>query len=153
MMNEDKPSDITLPSGIVVRSEGVSPRGVITLHHIVDPETGKTTKELNMERKHMYPLYSLVELHTPDGYDSVDDGLRLFVQGHDRDCDGTPLYALTFEPETIGKNVRVYKAQTFDERLFCESYQGKVMFGYNESRLKLIQHGDELRQRIIKCLE
>lgn len=49
---------------------------------------GKTIKQNNTERTHTIPLDTLVEL---------ENGVRLFVYRHDRDCDGTPLYALSAE--------------------------------------------------------
>ena len=54
---------------------------------IVDPETGKTDRELNMEKVHDIPLKSLVECN--------ETGLRLYVVKHMRDCDETPLYGLS----------------------------------------------------------
>lgn len=59
----------------------------IVLCDIVNKETGKTHRDENYEIKHQLPIGALVEI--------VDDGVRLFVASHDRDCDGTPLYSLT----------------------------------------------------------
>lgn len=49
-----------------------------------DPQ-GRTFRQINAARKHEFPLESLVEL---------DDGERLYVKRHTRDCDQTPLYSL-----------------------------------------------------------
>ena len=49
-----------------------------------DPQ-GRTYRQVNAERKHLIPIGTLVEM---------DDGMRLYIVRHDRDCDMTPLYAL-----------------------------------------------------------
>jgi hypothetical protein len=59
---------------------------------------GKTIRENNLEQKHEIAIGSLVEII----YENYDDenpvnGLRLFVVNHSRDCDGTPLYDLSFK--------------------------------------------------------
>ena len=51
-------------------------------------KNGKTIKENNLEKKHKYPLNSLVEL---------ENGERLYIFKHTRDCDGSPLYSLGFK--------------------------------------------------------
>ena len=51
---------------------------------------GKTIRENNMEKGHNIPLQSLVE---------TAEGLRLYVVMHGRDCDGTPLYWLSFQKD------------------------------------------------------
>jgi hypothetical protein len=48
-------------------------------------ENGKTIKQNNMDRKHTIPFDTLVEL---------ENGVRMFVVLHTRDCDGTPMYGL-----------------------------------------------------------
>ena len=51
-----------------------------------DPQ-GRTYKEINTTKLHNIPLGTLVEC--------AESGIRLFVGRHTKDCDGTPLYALT----------------------------------------------------------
>jgi hypothetical protein len=65
---------------------------IIKIADIVDPDSGKTYRQINLEKGHSIPIGALVEL---------DDGVRLFVVKHGRDCDGTPLYWLswTVEPD------------------------------------------------------
>lgn len=60
---------------------------------------GKTIRENNLERIHEIPLGALVEVTCEDYPDDDDpvNGLRLFVVKHSRDCDGTPLYDLSFK--------------------------------------------------------
>lgn len=67
---------------------------------LVNRETGKTYRELNAEKQHQFPVGSLVEIvHDEENadYEEEDarDGVRLFVAHHYRDCDMTPLYALS----------------------------------------------------------
>lgn len=52
-----------------------------------DPE-GRSYKEINLATPHNIPIGTLVEL---------ESGARLFVVHHARDCDGTPLYCLSFD--------------------------------------------------------
>lgn len=65
---------------------------------IQSSETGKTFREENKTKRHNIPLGTLVEVDFDDTYlESPKKGLRLFVVSHDRDCDGTPLYSLSFD--------------------------------------------------------
>lgn len=61
-----------------------------------NPQSGKTYKEENMEKNHTIPLGTLVEII---GDISDKKGLRLWVVAHERDFDGTPLYALSFDKD------------------------------------------------------
>ena len=71
---------------------------LVMIHDLVNPETGKTIKEENLEREHNIPVGSLVEV---EWWQWFGDGAcqwrkaRLWVVSHDRDCDGTPLYSLS----------------------------------------------------------
>ena len=59
-------------------------------------ENGKTIKENNMQKQHSIAIGTLVEVNI----DYLEEhGIRLFVCSHDRDCDGTPLYTLSFDKE------------------------------------------------------
>lgn len=59
----------------------------------IQGNVGKTFRELNNEMKHNIPIGILVEIIPWDG-DCFYGGMRMFVNSHDRDCDGTPLYTL-----------------------------------------------------------
>lgn len=67
------------------------------IHNLVEAN-GKTIKENNLERQHAIPIGALVEIKFDDWF---GDGAcwkvhaRLWVVGHERDCDGTPLYSLS----------------------------------------------------------
>lgn len=54
----------------------------------IPDEDGRTPRQKNLEKTHNIPIGALVE---------TDEGLRLWVVSHDRDCDGTPLYSLSFD--------------------------------------------------------
>jgi len=54
---------------------------------MVDPVTGLTYRQINNAKKHKFQVGQLVEL---------ESGARLFVAKQTRDCDGTPLYSLTY---------------------------------------------------------
>ncbi|HEX8248987.1 MAG TPA: hypothetical protein VF599_12490 [Pyrinomonadaceae bacterium] len=66
---------------------------IVFIHDLVNQQTGKTFKEEKLEINHSIPLGSLVEVNHQDEEDD-DVGVRLYVVGHVRDCDGTPLYRL-----------------------------------------------------------
>jgi len=93
---------------------------ILTLHNLVDPDDsqGRTYKEVNMAKEHSYPIGTLVEL---------EDGVRLWVVFHTRDCDGTPLYELS-----IKKNDTKEENPGFRNH----SWSG----GYPEESLKPIKH-------------
>ena len=57
---------------------------------LADPnaEQGRTYRQVNHALVHKHELGALVELST---------GVRLFIAKQTRDCDGTPLYILTYE--------------------------------------------------------
>lgn len=65
--------------------------------------TGRTIREANLARKHRIPIGSLVEL---------DNGCRLFVVKHERDCDGAPLYTLAPDkPAQLYEYLRGYSEE------------------------------------------
>jgi hypothetical protein len=72
----------------------------VMLSDCVDPSDpqGRTYREINAAKTHGIPIGALVEIGHLD-YPSPMDGARLFVVAHNRDCDGTPLYALCADPE------------------------------------------------------
>lgn len=103
----------------------------INITDLKNPETGKTYREENNSKTHNIPLGSLVEVDFDDEFcDREHKGLRLFVVSHDRDCDGTPLYSLSFN-----KN---WKAGMLGEKFkFAEMCM--VDSGYGEDSLKVIR--------------
>lgn len=101
-------------------------------------------------KEHTIPLYSLVEINSDE-----DNGIRLYVQKHSRDCDGTPLYDLTYDIKMVGKTVAldsffkevnkspldaVWKAVDF----------GKVISHFSEQSLTVIKEGNEVISNLKK---
>jgi hypothetical protein len=62
----------------------------------IKDENGVTDKDRNLEVQHRIPLGTMVEV---DLKECDEHGCRLFVVSHGRDCDGTPLYGLSFNPK------------------------------------------------------
>jgi len=60
----------------------------ILIADLVDPddEQGRTYRQVNAEKVHNIPVGTLVEL---------ENGCRAWVVNHGRDCDQTPLYAVS----------------------------------------------------------
>lgn len=56
---------------------------------LIDPDDPgrRTYRQVNAARTHAIPVGTLVEL---------EDGVRLWVVHHDRDCDMTPLYYMSY---------------------------------------------------------
>ena len=75
------------------------------VHDLVE-DNGKTIKENNLEKIWAIPIGQLVEI-TPSKE-------RLYVCGHHRDCDGTPLYSVCMkedlEKDFSDINNRVYSS-------------------------------------------
>lgn len=106
---------------------------------------GKSVKQNNLEQDHIIPLGSLVEIL---GSDSDDDtGLRLFVVDHGRDCDGTPLYGLSFKKDAKEEmDKREKQVATLPDgqnyqiaKMFYHMARGSILFNYGEASLKLIK--------------
>lgn len=92
----------------------------VDINSIVNPSTGLTAREENEKKQHNIELGTLVE---------IENGCRLFVVAHERDWDGTPLYALSFnkewEPNTYGTEYKTFARWQIDA-------------GYPEESLKII---------------
>lgn len=75
----------------------------------------KTYRQLNEEMTHQIPLGALVELRSysveRDEWEDDPFGLRLYVVGHIRDCDQTPLYNLSFKrPPELAEDRKLLEA-------------------------------------------
>jgi hypothetical protein len=80
-----------------------------------DPQ-GRSYREVNLAKTHGIPVGTLVELR---------QGARLFVVHHHRDCDGTPLYAMSHDRDDTVKH---------DERFHNSNW----VHGYPEGSLKVV---------------
>jgi hypothetical protein len=78
---------------------------------------GRSYREVNHEKKHRIKIGTLVEL---------EDGVRLWVVAHMRDCDQTPLYELSADKNDLIQ---------YDPRFRNLSWVG----GYPEDSLKKIR--------------
>lgn len=103
------------------------------LHHLINPETGNTYREDNLAIQHSIPLGTLVEISgdylDEDGEPDHDVGLRLYVVLHQRDCDGTPLYGLSFQHDWVLDESDPYVWVT----------KHRVLFGFNADSLTVIR--------------
>ena len=73
--------------------------GIVFVGDLVE-SNWKTWKENNLAIKHDIPIGTLVEITYKSEYEEPEEsnyGLRLFVVNHSRDCDGTPLYDMSFD--------------------------------------------------------
>ena len=106
---------------------------------------GKTIYENNMARAHKLKIGSLVEVtvaDSPDEYQNqLRQGLRLYVVAHTRDCDGTPLYTLSFD-KTAYKRFEAIKRT--DSEWHRALVQGRLDNGYSEEGLKLIAEPNDI---------
>lgn len=123
---------------------------IIFVGDIVE-ENGKTWKENNLAIEHDIPIGTLVEITYKSDYEEENEskyGLRLFVVNHSRDCDGTPLYDMSFdqkafkefqETETKIKN-RDFE-NSMDEALIRWMHQrsgGAILRHYGRESLKVV---------------
>ena len=77
---------------------------IMSVNDIVEAN-GKSFKDNNLAIQHNIPLGSLVEI-LPEQDENPNEpnrhtGLRLFVVSLSRDCDGTPLYTLSFNKNSF----------------------------------------------------
>lgn len=105
---------------------------------------GKTIRENNREKSHEFALGSLVEVTYNNS------GLRLYVVQHSRDCDGAPLYNLSFDLD-IDKKIQEHKSEQRDYKDYPTLYQtylgrleGAILRHYGGESLKLIKTPEEV---------
>jgi hypothetical protein len=80
-----------------------------------DPQ-GRSYRQVNAAKSHKIPLGTLVEL---------EDGERLYVVFHHRDCDKTPLYGLALKDWNDEPNELIRRA--------------KLNAGFDESNLTVVR--------------
>lgn len=102
---------------------------LINIADLENPETGKTYREENNEKQHKYKVGDLVEIIPWDEY-CVYAGMRLYIIGCVRDCDGTPLYVLG------SKGMELYQ-KAFVRPNTC--YNFNSFSGFAEENLRLIE--------------
>jgi|SRR6056297_3234974 len=99
-----------------------------------------TIKENNSKKQHNIPIGTLVEIITWDN-DSYNkyNGLRLFVVKHERDCDGTPLYGMSWDKEVINKDLNPYESDHHLTKLIKFANNSSIIHGFNENCLKIVK--------------
>jgi hypothetical protein len=105
----------------------------VFLHDLIDPETGKSYKEENLEIKHQIPIGSLVEVRWDEWFGGAGWKVhaRLWVVSHDRDVDGTPLYSLS----------------RWKDISFAKEFH-QIHSGFDEDQLKLIELTEDIQNGI-----
>ena len=114
-------------------------------------QNGKTIKQNNLEKKtHNIELGTLVEITSDDTLCDEEDqhnGLRLFVVQHTRDCDGTPLYSLSFTKcaesklQSAKDDLEKQVEGTLEYSLThwtTMNLQGSILSGFPEESLKVV---------------
>ena len=84
---------------------------------LTDPETGKTYKQGNLEKKHNIPIDSLVELEWKQWHGEGacwNMRARLWVTLHTRDRDGTPLYSLSCYRTKTGETFHNFTEESLE---------------------------------------
>ena len=124
--------------------------GIIFVGDLVE-SNGKTWKENNLAIKHDIPIGALVEITYKSEYEEPEDsnyGLRLFVVNHSRDCDGKPLYDMSFDKKAY-KEFEETKAKIdsgifenrMEEALVRWAHQragGAILRHYSRDSLKVV---------------
>lgn len=122
---------------------------MIDVSSIVEPN-GKTWKENNLNKNPTHQLGSLVELNWEDG---KYNGVRLFVVGYERDCDGQPLYKLSVNSsvceEISSLNLRILQETYLKHNKWrlvknilynkMSNLEGQILSGIGEESLTLVE--------------
>jgi len=133
---------------------------VVFAHELVE-ENGKTVRENNMEKTHKYPLGEVVEVTM--GFDigwgaaaivdrknreiclGVKEGtFRLYVVGHQRDCDGSLLYMLSDLRCKYPTEAKAFDMEGIKYRGFAQYFE----HGIGEESLKPVGYRTELSENI-----
>lgn len=112
---------------------------LMTVHNMLNPKTGKTWKEENLEKQHTIPIGTLVEVNI--SY-SNSHGLRLFVGKHVRDCDGTPLYSLCMHDPINDHTAETLEELGVNEQVINLLFDG----GYSDESLIVIRGPNKKEQ-------
>lgn len=118
-------------------------KNFILVSNLVE-ENGKTVRENNLEKTHEIPIGALVEITYEEDKNS-QKGVRMFVVNHSRDCDGTPLYDLSYEPnaqiEAENHEQEMKKALGDEQRigmLVTWKYNGLISRHWSKESIKEI---------------
>jgi hypothetical protein len=106
----------------------------------------KTYRQLNLERQHAIPIGSIVKVlhynHDTNVFEDRPECLVLRVILHTRDCDGAPLYSLSYQtPEEYARGRDFYKNAVVlinGMALRGEFFGHELDDGHGEEALKLL---------------
>jgi hypothetical protein len=115
---------------VVIKHLNQQVMNFINIADIPDPITGKTDREINREKQHLYKVNDLVEI-IPWEENCEYDGMRLYIIGCTRDCDETPLYVLGSKGMELYQKGYNLKPEAF--------YNFNSFSGFGEESLKLIK--------------
>lgn len=124
---------------------------------MINPETGKTWKDENLEKGHNLPLGCLVRVKDTDRYND-GGGLVLYVARHSRDCDGSPLYSLTHDVRYVGYE---FKDNEYFDRIrdgllrtlaiYTETLaKGAMRAGFDEDSLEFVRDMNDYEREILE---
>lgn len=125
-------------------------RSVINVADIVE-SNGRTVRENNTSKKHDIPIGTLVEVKYNTWF---NDGAcekvhaRLWVVGHSRDCDGTPLYNLSRykDPMYVDGSLRIRGEEDwYLKKEAVLNVANDVQSGYGRESLKVITVTEDLK--------
>jgi len=102
---------------------------LINIADLKNPETGKSYREENNAKHHVYNVGDLVEIEDW-GDDCVYGGMRLYIIGCTRDCDGTHLYVLGSKGMDLWQKAFVKPNTCYNFNSFS---------GFGEDSIKLIK--------------
>lgn len=101
------------------------------VHDLVEAN-GLTIKQNNLAKSHAIPLKTFVEINCED---DESHGCRGFVVEHQRDCDGTPLYGLSFTPSTVDDLIEVDDATKGLDMSVCGVVRAEIIGGWSDNSL------------------
>lgn len=116
---------------------------IVFVHDYVEPN-GRSIRENNYDRQHTIPLGAIVEVVYDDRDEDEDSqtfGLRLFVVNHSRDCDGTPLYDLSYSRTAFKDHQELLEAEKSGDRLATLlrwQASGRLLRHYSAECLKIV---------------
>ena len=112
---------------------------MIEIAYDIKDEEGVSEKDRNLKIKHAIKLGSLVEVNCDY---LPEHGIRLFVVDHTRDCDGTPLYSLSFDKDAqlyLNDCSKQKNSMNFIDQLMEQRYHGMISNGWSEDSLIVIK--------------
>lgn len=120
--------------GTFIKSTPLANGGSLVCASDMVEKNGRTIRENNLEIRHNIPVGTLVEVKFSEwhgGGACERTEARLWVIGHGRDCDGTPLYCLSAD-----RDAELYERPGL--------YAKRVKSGFSEESLKPIEVTDDL---------